>query len=335
MSPIQVTIVIPTLNRLELAKRAFASALAQSSPVEIIVSDNGSIDGTDGYFRDLNLSENVQYFHFDQTIPVQEHGAFLRSKVRTDWVVFLSDDDELDPTFCEESLRLIDEYPDLSIVYTGAYLIYDGLSRRGKLGPRVESGASFLLSFMQGERDICMCATLFRIVDMREIPPQPANRFIGDMYFWVRIIDRDRKVGCVDKYLSYYYFYRPQIINETGRTNILQWYEESKELAQIMVATILSDPAYSGRSTMIRATANRFVAMSTILQAIWSRLRNTPRLALLSALFRMSPQLCSEAASTTAFFICGTAVAVLPRPLLEQSLLLYVRLRSRMENPTY
>src|SRR5262245_50326509 len=58
-----MTIVIPTLNRLELAKRALASALAQTIPVEIILSDNGSSDGTDAYFRGMSIPANVRYFH--------------------------------------------------------------------------------------------------------------------------------------------------------------------------------------------------------------------------------------------------------------------------------
>ncbi len=129
-----MTIVIPTLDRLELAKQALASALAQTVPVEIILSDNGSSDGTDAYFRGMSFPANVRYFHRGTTIPVQEHGAFLLAQVTTDWAVFLSDDDELEPAFAEACLRLIEERPDVAFVYTAAYLIYDGVKRPGISG---------------------------------------------------------------------------------------------------------------------------------------------------------------------------------------------------------
>ena len=324
-----LTIVIPTLNRLELVKRALASAIAQTVPVDIILSDNGSTDGTDAYFRSIALPANVRYFHRDTTIPVQDHGAFLREQVATDWVVFLSDDDELEPSFAQESLSLIDERPDVAFVYTAAYLIYDGFQRPGKFGPRFEAGADFLLNFMRGRRNICMCATLFRMADLRTIPAQPADRFIGDMYYWVRLLATNGEVGCVGQYLSHYHFYRPLVSNETGRVNIEQWHFESRELARIMTSIILAAPLPTEEETAIRATAAQFVAMSTILQVVWNALRNVPRANLLGALLRLAPSLCSGLESTIYFFIYGTAAIVLPRRLLQRALLWHVR---RMTN---
>lgn len=326
-----LTIVIPTLNRLELAKRALLSALAQTVPVEIILSDNGSADGTNAYFSRIDLPPHVRYFHRETTIPVQDHGTFLRGQVTTDWVVFLSDDDELEPTFAEESLNLINERPDVAFAYTAAYLIYDGFRRPGHFGPRIETGANFLLHFMKGRRNICMCATVFRIADLRAIPPQPANRFIGDMYYWTRLLTTGADVGCIGQYLSHYHFYRPLVSNETGRMNIEQWHTESRELADIMATTILADPAHTGEEAAVHATAAQFVAMSTILQLIWNALRNVPRMDLLGILFRLAPSLCCSLESTIYFFIYGTAAIVLPRTLLQRALLWHVRRMTRKE----
>jgi glycosyltransferase involved in cell wall biosynthesis len=326
-----LTIVIPTLNRLELVKRAFASALAQTVPVEIIVSDNGSNDGTDLYFRGLMLPANVRYFHRDTTIPVQDHGAFLREQVKTEWVIFLSDDDELEPAFAEEIIRLINEFPNVAFIYTAAYLVYDGFLRPGKYGPRIENGTDFMLNFMKGQRNICMCATVFRISDMRALPPQPANRFIGDMYYWVRLLTNGGEVGCIDQYLSHYHFYRPIVSNETGRINVEQWYIEAAELAQLMTTAILADHVYTENAKEVYAIAAHFVAMSTILQAVWNALRNVPRTALLRVLCRLAPRLCSGVESTIAFFICGSAVIIFPRFLLHQAVLWYVHRAAKRE----
>lgn len=325
MSLAQITIVIPTLNRLELVKQAITGALAQTVPVEIIVSDNGSIDGTDIYFREQTLPQNVRYFHFDTTIPVQNHGAFLRDKVLTDWVVFLSDDDELEPTFAERCLELIERYPDLIFVYSGAYLIYHDVLRPGKFGPEVETAANFLFNFMRGQRNICMCATLFRIADMRAIPPQPPDRFIGDMYYWVRLLSQGGKIGCVGQHLSKYFFYRPQMTNETGRTNVLQWHSETHELAHLMAETILADPAYASNGALVHRIAARYVALSTILQVVWNALRNVPRKSLLSSLLYLAPSLCQDKQSTFACLVYGVSALILPRPLLLKAVLWHIQ----------
>ena len=219
----------------------------------------------------------------------------------------------------------------LAFVYTAAYLIYDGFRRPGKFGPRFETAADFLVNFMRGRRNICMCATLFRIADMHAIPPQPADRFLGDMYYWVRLLGRGGEVGCVGEYLSHYHFYRPAVSNETGRMNIEQWYAESEELAGIMMAAILADPAHAGEETAVRAAAAQFAAMSTILQTVWNALRNVRRIALLRALVRLAPSLCSGLESAIYLAIYGTASVVLPRPLLERALLWHVRRMTRKE----
>ncbi|MGE4481368.1 glycosyltransferase family 2 protein [Acidocella sp.] len=326
-----ITIVIPTLNRLELAKRALASAMAQTVPVEIILSDNGSTDGTNAYFSSLTVPKNIRYFHRDITIPVQDHGAFLRERVMTEWVVFLSDDDELEPTFAEQCLHLIRERPNLTFTYTAAYLIYDGFQRPGKFGPRFEKSADFLMNFMRGQRNICMCATVFRIADLHAIPSQPADRFIGDMYYWVRLLSNGGEVGCVGQYLSHYHFYRPTVSNETGRMNIEQWHAESRELADIMTATILNDPTKATDEDKVRALAAQFVAMSTILQTVWNALRNVPRISLLGAMTRLAPSLCSGVESTIYFTLYGTATIILPLPILRRALLWHVRRMTRKE----
>src|SRR5579872_4648621 len=119
-----LTIAIPTVNRLELFKRALASALAQSIPVEIIVSDNGSSDGTDNYLLSLELPRNVRRFRHASTMPVQQHGTFLVSQVRTEWLTFLSDDDSLNPQFAAHVVALIEERPDVGLVYTGCDLYF-------------------------------------------------------------------------------------------------------------------------------------------------------------------------------------------------------------------
>ena len=171
-----VTVAIPTLNRVELLKRALGSAMAQTANVDIIVSDNGSTDGTAAYLDRLALPAHVRRYRHAPTMPVQQHGSFLVSQVRTEWVVFLSDDDELAPEFAARIVELIKERPDVSLVYTGCDLHFADVGVPAKVGPRFERASDFFFEFMDGKRNICMCATAFRVLDLRAIGPQPPER---------------------------------------------------------------------------------------------------------------------------------------------------------------
>ena len=56
---ISFSIVITTYNRVELLKRAIATALSQTVPCEVIVVDNASTDGTQAYVE--SLGDRVVY----------------------------------------------------------------------------------------------------------------------------------------------------------------------------------------------------------------------------------------------------------------------------------
>ena len=233
-----LTIVVPTLNRLSLLKRALDSALSQTVQVEIIVSDNGSADGTDDYLKALRLPPHVRLFRHDSTMPVQEHAAFQVSQVQTPWAVFLSDDDYVEPAFAESLIELIQSNDEIRLAYTGCDLIYGEVRVRANVGPRLEKATSFFLGFMEGSRNICLCATAFRMEDMRTVGPLPVSCVIGDMYYWTRILAADGLVGCADQHLSNYTFYRPHGASETNRASIEAWVRESAALAALMCQTI-------------------------------------------------------------------------------------------------
>jgi glycosyltransferase involved in cell wall biosynthesis len=138
-----LTIVIPTVNRLALLKKALASVLAQTVPVEIIVSDNGSSDGTETFLPSLDLPNNVRRFRHEPTMTVQRHGAFLVSMIDTEWTVFLSDDDFLEPEFAAGVLELDRAMPQLALIYTGCDMVFGDVALPAAVGPRFEDVPDF------------------------------------------------------------------------------------------------------------------------------------------------------------------------------------------------
>ncbi len=314
-----LTIVVPTLNRLSLLKRALDSALSQTAQVEIIVSDNGSSDGTDEYLKALQLPPNVRLFRHDSTMPVHEHAAFQVSQIKTPWAVFLSDDDYIEPGFAQNLGQLVESNAEIRLAYTGCDLIYAEVHLKAKVGPRLENAASFFLGFMEGSRNICLCATAFRMEDIRAIGPLPASCVIGDMYYWTRILAADGLVGCVDQHLSNYTFYRPHGASETNRASVEVWVRESEVLAALMCQTI-GEFMPSAAHRMKRAK-DRFLALTIANQLTWSALAHRPRRYLLSALVRHAALLSKDGPAT----LRALAATFVPRGLLERLMLFYAR----------
>jgi len=108
----RVTVYIPTKDRLELLQRAVASALAQTHPpLEVIVVNDGSSDGTRDYLDALSRTDpRVVALHNDRPggAPAARNAAIRIA--RGEWVTGLDDDDEFMPgrlqAFVDEARRL-------------------------------------------------------------------------------------------------------------------------------------------------------------------------------------------------------------------------------------
>ncbi len=92
-----VSAVISTFERPDECERAVRSALAQEpAPVEVIVCDDGSKDGTAERFRAWERRDpRVRYLRVEPNrgTPAPARNAGIE-EARGEWVAFLDDDDE-------------------------------------------------------------------------------------------------------------------------------------------------------------------------------------------------------------------------------------------------
>jgi glycosyltransferase involved in cell wall biosynthesis len=103
------SVVITTYNRLDLLKRAIASALNQTIPCEVIVADDCSADETETYIKSLG---NSVVYHRNEVN--KGHAATVNAgveKASGDWIKFLDDDDYLAPNCLEEMVKAISLHP--------------------------------------------------------------------------------------------------------------------------------------------------------------------------------------------------------------------------------
>ncbi len=120
----QFSIVIPTYNRRDYLLQSLASVLEQQeADFEIVVSDNGSTDGTQAAVAPYLHDPRVRYFRNDSNLGmVGNWRKAIFERARFDWVVLMSDDDYfVDPTYLRDAARLIDEGAP-KFVYAGGHV---------------------------------------------------------------------------------------------------------------------------------------------------------------------------------------------------------------------
>ena len=146
----RLSIIIPTLNRAELVRRALDSALAQTCrDIEILVSNNGSRDHTRQVLEGYS-DPRLRVFQREDTIPACVHGNFLVEEARGEFLLGLSDDDFLEPDFAERVMALFDRHPGLAFVYTCCWRHYGDVRVPTPTGPEIESGPDFIAGFLAG-----------------------------------------------------------------------------------------------------------------------------------------------------------------------------------------
>lgn len=114
MSKPLVTIGIPTHNRVALLERAVRSALAQSGvELEVIVSDNASVDGTTELCSALALRDpRLRIIRQPTNIGGEANFQAVLDHATSPFFMWLADDDWIDPGYVARCVRELLERPD-------------------------------------------------------------------------------------------------------------------------------------------------------------------------------------------------------------------------------
>ncbi len=181
-----VTIAIPTYNRADgFLREALASAAGQSyRNIEIIVSDNCSIDDTEGLVRSFH-DPRIRYFRQDRNIGANNNFNFCLSQATGEFFLLLQDDDCIDTDFLEACASRITLNRGCGIIRTGTRII----NAQGDViceSPNMAEGlptADFFLGWFSGKTSLYLCSTLFNTKRLMEIGGfrSPKNLFQDDM----------------------------------------------------------------------------------------------------------------------------------------------------------
>jgi GT2 family glycosyltransferase len=106
-APFQLSLIVPTYNRLPILKKCMAALENQTlaaNHFEVIVIDDGSTDGTEDFMRNYSRAFQLRYLRQ----PNSGTGAARRHGVRHatgEYLLLMNDDTICDPNLLEEHLR--------------------------------------------------------------------------------------------------------------------------------------------------------------------------------------------------------------------------------------
>lgn len=180
-----VSVGIPTYNRVERLRRAVASVLEQDHPaIELVISDNASTDGTGAYCRELaSRHPNVVYLVNDTNLGATDNFNRVRAASRGTMLIWLGDDDRLDPNYLAACVAQLESRPDAALV-TGK-VVYEDQGALTREGRRVvcdaSTGAARVRQYYRQVKDNGTFYGLARRSVMHDVPPMP-NRMGNDLF---------------------------------------------------------------------------------------------------------------------------------------------------------
>lgn len=197
MKPI-VSIIIPCYNAAKFLEYTIESVLDQSfKEWEIILINDGSMDNTEEICLKFCVSsKKIKYlFQTNSGVCQARNNGIKISK--GEYILCLDADDLISSNFLEETVKLMDSNPDLTIATSS--IEFFGRSRG------VLNVVSYSLDVLLAENQLVI-TSLFRRRDFERIGGFNKNMNEGfeDWDFWISILKPNGKVACAKNATFYY-----------------------------------------------------------------------------------------------------------------------------------
>jgi glycosyltransferase involved in cell wall biosynthesis len=172
-----VSVIIPTYNRLWSLPRAIDSCRNSSCAVEIIVVDDGSTDGTSEWLQQQASLKSFYQKNQGQTYAINNGVSQATGK----YIRFLDSDDFLAEGIIDKQF-LIAEEKQADLVYSGID-IYDEVTQEITKCPEIKPWDDFLEVQLGTGYGSHFLAMLFKTEWVRKVPRRPDFAFREDRMF--------------------------------------------------------------------------------------------------------------------------------------------------------
>jgi glycosyltransferase involved in cell wall biosynthesis len=263
-----VTIGIPTYNRANTyLPEALGSALAQDYPnLELIISDNGSTDGTEAFVKSLN-DPRIRYFRQEPSLRPNDNFNFCLQKASGTYFLLLHDDDRIDADFVSACMKAAQGQDDLGIIRTGTRTIDSEGKTIGENPNLAEDlGVSdFFRAWFRGRTAFYLPSTLFNTQALKQLGGfQSKRQLFQDVVALVRLAARYDRADVREIKAS---FRRHDANMGADPVRVMAWAEDCLYLRDVIVGLVPH-----GDKKAIRQEASAYLCRKAYKQA-----RSIPR----------------------------------------------------------
>lgn len=190
-----ITIAIPTFNRAALLRDCVRTALAQTyDRFEVLVSDNASTDGTPDVLRSFN-DGRLRVVRQQTNIGLLPNWNACLAEARGAYIVFVSDDDRIAPSFLELAVRTMGGRTDIPIVVGLGDLHFTALGQTRParasrtLETGIHDGSVILREFLSDQITVCNCSVMIHTDMLRARGGFPLDLlYTADVAAWAPLL---------------------------------------------------------------------------------------------------------------------------------------------------
>lgn len=206
----KVSIIIPCYNQGKYVAEAINSALRQTfKDIEIVCVNDCSTDNSVEIIKSFeNKYKNFIFLNNEENRGVIYSRNFAIKNCNGTYILPLDADDIIEPTYVEKAVKILDNNPNIGIVYCKAK-IFGNYDKYWNLKPFNKSDILY--------ENCIFCSALFRKSDFLKIGGYNDNMKYGceDYDLWLSFIEQGLEVFRINEILFSYRQY-----DETSRTTI-------------------------------------------------------------------------------------------------------------------
>ncbi len=233
------TICIPTYNQAEYIGETIESVLGQTYPrFRLIIVDNASTDNTEEIVQSFP-DQRLEYIRNASNLGMTRNFNRCLELTQTKYMTLLSSDDKYHPTFLERCVQLVEMYPDLSFVHTGAFFI-DGTGqlqgRSAPPGAEIQDGNKLFYEYWTRRKmriPVYFLSMFYRRNSLAQVGGFSIELpYFADTWAWL-LMAVDSRVGYIPEPLTYYRVYGNSTMGKKMISAELM--DERKKLAELVL----------------------------------------------------------------------------------------------------
>lgn len=193
-----VTVIVPAYNYANFIGECLDSVLSQTfKSWECIVIDNGSTDNTQEIVKSYSNKDGRIKYHYTNQKGVSLARNLAVSLSHGTYLLPLDADDKIDPTYLEKAVNIMNQNPELSLVYCNA-ILFGSVNKKWIL-------PDFNYKAMLIENSI-FCSALIKKNEFLAVNGYNVNMVEGfeDWDFWIKYLANNKKVYKLNDILFYY-----------------------------------------------------------------------------------------------------------------------------------